>query len=36
MVVIRVLTDDPTPIAKAMHERGYTLIGPQDFEKDWT
>lgn len=35
IVVFRVKTDDPTPIAKALHEVGYTLVGPETFEHTW-
>lgn len=35
MVVIRVQTDDPTPIAKKLHEVGYVLVGPDTFKESW-
>lgn len=35
IVVFRVKTDDPTPIAKALHDVGYTLVGPETFEDTW-
>jgi acetoin utilization protein AcuB len=35
IVVFRVKTDDPTPIAKALHNVGYTLVGPETFEHEW-
>lgn len=35
IVVFRVKTDDPTPIAKALHDVGYTLVGPETFESTW-
>lgn len=35
MVVFRVQTDDPAPIEKAIVERGYRIVGPQDFEEEW-
>ena len=35
IVVFRVRTDDPTPIAKVLHEKGYTLIGPNTFASEW-
>ncbi|TVM16845.1 acetoin utilization protein [Oceanidesulfovibrio indonesiensis] len=36
MVVFRVQTDDPKPIEKAIQDRGYTIVGPEDFEGEWT
>ena len=35
IVVFRVKTDDPTPIAKVLHERGYVLVGPDTFAPEW-
>ncbi len=35
MVVIRVQTDDPTPVAKRLHEVGYVLVGPETFKEAW-
>lgn len=35
IVVIRVKTKDPTPVAKALHEAGYDLVGPETFEHTW-
>jgi len=35
MVVFRVQTDDPAPIAKALSELGYTLVGPDTFKEKW-
>jgi len=35
LVVFRVKTDDPTPVAKALHDVGYTLVGPETFEDTW-
>ena len=35
MVVFRVRTDDPTPIAKVLHEKGYVLVGPDAFASKW-
>lgn len=35
IVVFRVKTDDPTPIAKALHEVGYSLVGPETFAESW-
>jgi acetoin utilization protein AcuB len=36
MVVIRVKTDDPAPVEKALKERGYSIVGPQDFASGWS
>lgn len=36
MVVFRVQTDEPGPIEKAIQERGYTIVGPGDFEEEWS
>ena len=35
LVVFRVKTDDPTPIGKALTEKGYKLVGPDTFEREW-
>ena len=35
IVVFRVSTEDPTPIAKELVERGYTLVGPETFASEW-
>lgn len=35
IVVIRVQSDDPTPIAKALTDRGYALVGPETFKEKW-
>lgn len=35
MVVIRVQTDDPSPIVKELINRNYTLVGPEDFAEQW-
>jgi len=35
IVVFRVQTDDPTPIAKKLLDIGYTLIGPDTFKESW-
>lgn len=35
IVVIRVQMDDPGPILKALLERGYNIVGPCDFAKEW-
>lgn len=35
MVVIRVDVEDPGPILKALLERGYHVVGPCDFAKEW-
>lgn len=36
IVVVRVDTDDPGPIRAALEDRGYKLVGPKDFEGEWT
>jgi acetoin utilization protein AcuB len=36
MVVLRVKTDDPTVVKKALVDCGYTLVGPEDFAADWS
>ncbi len=36
IVVFRVQTEDPTPIAKELHERGYKLVGPDTFAGEWS
>lgn len=36
IVVFRVQSEDPTPIAKKLHELGYTLVGPETFASEWT
>ncbi|MGE4299554.1 MAG: CBS domain-containing protein [Desulfovibrionaceae bacterium] len=35
IVVIRVQTPDPAPIAKALAAVGYTICGPHTFEAEW-
>jgi acetoin utilization protein AcuB len=35
MVVIRLQMDDPGPVLKALLERGYHVVGPCDFAKEW-
>jgi len=35
IVVLRVQTDDPTPIVKELINRNYTIIGPEDFADQW-
>lgn len=35
IVVIRVATEDPSPVAAALQERGYKVVGPQDFMDEW-
>ncbi len=35
LVVVRVATDDPSPIAAALQDRGYRVVGPQDFMSEW-
>lgn len=32
VVVFRVKTDDPSPIINAIKERGYEIVGPEDFQ----
>ncbi|MEF2145752.1 MAG: CBS domain-containing protein [Desulfovibrionaceae bacterium] len=35
IVVLRVDSDDPKPIEAAIAARGYRIVGPKDFEKEW-
>ncbi|WP_320170985.1 CBS domain-containing protein [Maridesulfovibrio sp.] len=35
VVVVRVATEDPTPIIASIRERGYKVVGPEDFMDDW-
>lgn len=35
IVVVRVAMDDATPVAVKLQEKGYTLVSPQDFVKEW-
>jgi len=35
VVVIRVATTDPSPIAAALQDKGYQVVGPMDFMEDW-
>jgi acetoin utilization protein AcuB len=35
IVVVRVATEDPSPVAAALQERGYKVVGPQDFMHEW-
>ncbi|WP_027723136.1 CBS domain-containing protein [Maridesulfovibrio zosterae] len=35
MVVVRVATEDPSPIIDAIKERGYKVVGPEDFMDEW-
>jgi len=36
MVVVRVDTEDPSPIVSALRERKYLVVGPEDFMSEWT
>jgi len=36
IVVMRVKTEDPGPIVKALTERGYAMVGPETFEAEWS
>lgn len=36
MVVVRVDTEDASPIVAALQERGYMVVGPEDFMSEWT
>lgn len=36
IVVVRIDTDDPSPVVAALQERGYKLVAPEDFRGDWT
>ncbi|WP_027180381.1 CBS domain-containing protein [Maridesulfovibrio bastinii] len=35
MIVIRVETQDSTPIVDSLRDRGYTVAGPDDFKEEW-
>ncbi|WP_432738023.1 CBS domain-containing protein [Maridesulfovibrio sp. FT414] len=35
MVVVRVATEDAEPIVKAIRDRGYKVVGPEDFMDEW-
>ncbi|CCO22571.1 CBS domain-containing protein [Maridesulfovibrio hydrothermalis] len=35
MVVVRVDTEDASPIVAAIKERGYKVVGPEDFMDEW-
>lgn len=35
MVVLRVATDDASPIAAALQDKGYQLVTAEDFVKEW-
>ena len=36
IVVFRVQTKDPSPIAKELQSRGYVLVGPETFASEWS
>jgi len=36
IVVVRIDTEDPSPVAAALRERGYKLVAPEDFRGEWT
>jgi acetoin utilization protein AcuB len=36
MVVLRVNTDDSSPVEKVLKERGYRVVGPKDFAAEWS
>lgn len=36
IVVVRVEVDDPGPLKAALAERGYKVVGPEDFKNEWT
>lgn len=35
IVVVRVATEDASPVAAALQERGYKVVGPTDFMQEW-
>ncbi|SMF00430.1 CBS domain-containing protein [Desulfovibrio gilichinskyi] len=35
MVVVRVDTDDPSPIIESLRERGHKVVGPDSFKNEW-
>ncbi|MBC15845.1 Acetoin utilization protein [Pseudodesulfovibrio profundus] len=36
VVVVRIDTEDSSPVAAALKERGYKLVAPEDFQGEWT
>jgi len=36
IVVVRIDTEDPSPVAAALRDRGYKLVAPEDFKGEWT
>jgi acetoin utilization protein AcuB len=36
IVVVRIDTEDPSPVAAALTDRGYKLVAPEDFKGEWT
>ena len=36
IVVVRIDTEDPSPVAAALRDRGYSLVAPEDFKGEWT
>ncbi|MDD4650332.1 MAG: CBS domain-containing protein [Desulfoplanes sp.] len=35
IIVVRIATDDPSQIAAALQDKGYTLVGPETFMHEW-
>lgn len=35
MIVVRVETEDATPISNSLRDRGYAVVGPDDFKDEW-
>ncbi|MBU1229621.1 MAG: CBS domain-containing protein [Proteobacteria bacterium] len=35
IIVIRVATDDASPVAAALHEHGFKVMGPMDYMHEW-
>lgn len=35
VIVVRVDSTDPAPVAEALAAKGYRIVGPQDFEQEW-
>jgi len=36
IVVVRIDTEDPSPVAAALKERGYRLVTPEDLKGEWS
>ena len=36
LVVLRIQMDNPGSVVRALTDRGYKMVGPEDFETEWT